>query len=184
LSGWAEALRARRWSIGLGLLIGGLGLLFALQGAPLGEVMDGVRAVQRMVEYAPSTGALALWVGHADADDTDAEVAAAARLRWPERLRHPTPSPVTTDGRTLRYLPGFDALDLPTQTGWVAHGVLHIALRHVPRLQALRQRLGDVDAALYNLCADAIVNSALGHLRWLRPVAGRVPLRQPSRPEA
>ena len=127
-----------------------------------------MRAVQRMVEYAPSTGALALWVGHADADDTDAEVAAAARLRWPERLRHPTPSPVTTDGRTLRYRPGFEALDLPTQTGWVAHGVLHIALRHVPRLQALRQRLGDVDAALYNLCADAIVNSALGHLRWLR----------------
>ncbi len=44
MSGWAEALRARRWSIGLGLLIGGLGLLFALAGAPLDEVIDGVRA--------------------------------------------------------------------------------------------------------------------------------------------
>ncbi len=126
-----------------------------------------MRAVQCMVEHAPSTGALALWVGHADVDAADG-AAIAAPLRWPERLRHPTPSPVRTDGRTLYYLPGFDALDLPTQTGWVAHGVLHIALRHVQRLDALRQRLGDVDAQLYNLCADAIVNSALSHLRWLR----------------
>ena len=134
-----------------------------------------MRAVQCMVEHAPSSGALALWVGHADVDSADG-AAVAAPLRWPERLRHPTPSPVRTDGRTLYYLPGFETLDLPTQTGWVAHGVLHIVLRHVQRLDALRQRMGDVDAQLYNLCADAIVNSALSHLRWLQLPPGALTL--------
>jgi predicted metal-dependent peptidase len=50
----------------------------------------------------------------------------------------------------------------------VAHEVLHIALRHPQRCLDLQQRLGDVDLQLFNICADAIVNSALGHLGWLR----------------
>ena len=126
----------------------------------------GVRAVQRMVEFAPSSGGLALWVGHADLPATDGADAAEPA------------TPVLTDGRTLWYAPAFDALPLEEQTACVAHAVLHVALRHVPRAQALRQRLGEVDAALFNLCADAIVNSALAHLRWLRLPAGAVTLEQ------
>jgi len=126
----------------------------------------GVHAVQRMVEFAPSSGGLALWVGHADLPATDG--AGPARPA----------APVLTDGRTLWYAPAFDALPLEEQTACVAHAVLHVALRHVPRAQALRQRLGEVDAELFNLCADAIVNSALAHLRWLRLPAGAVTLEQ------
>ncbi len=121
----------------------------------------GTRAIQRMVEFAPATGGLALWMPHRD-------VAGDAP---------PTPV-IATDGITIRYGPGFAALPLPDQVGWVAHEVLHVALRHVQRMQALQQRLGDVDARLFNTCADAIVNSALAHLSWLRLPARAVRLEQ------
>jgi len=116
----------------------------------------GTRAVMRMVEYAPSSGGLALWVAHEDAD---------AELPL-----------LSTDGRTLRYGRAFEALPLPEQTGWVAHGVLHVALRHAQRYTELQRLLGDVDLQLFNTCADAIVNSALAHLAWLALPAGAVRL--------
>ncbi len=119
----------------------------------------GTRAVQRMVEYAPSTGGLALWVHHRDLP-ADAEQAC----------------PVATDGSTLLYSAAFDELDLKEQAGWVAHEVLHIALRHVQRFAELRQLVGEADRALFNTCADAIVNSTLGHLGWLSLPADAVTL--------
>lgn len=120
----------------------------------------GRAAVQRLLEHAPGTGSLALWMQHRD-------VPADVDARGPWYAPVPLPSPVITDGRTLHYTRAFDALDLDLQTGWVAHAVLHVALRHVPRLRALRRTLGDVDAVLYNRCADAIVNTTLDPLRWL-----------------
>lgn len=108
----------------------------------------GTRAIQRMVEFAPSTGGLALWIRHAD-------------------LAGDAKAPVATDGNALYYGPRFEQLPLPEQTGWVAHEVLHIALRHPQRLLDLRLLLGDVDQDLFNVCADAIVNSTLSHLTWL-----------------
>jgi hypothetical protein len=115
----------------------------------------GTRAIQRLVEFAPSTGGLALWVRHHDlaAEDDPAS---------DER-----DTPVWTDGQTLHYRPAFSELPLSEQAGWVAHQVLHIALRHPQRFLQLQQRLGDVDLRLFNICADAIVNSALSHLGWL-----------------
>jgi predicted metal-dependent peptidase len=112
----------------------------------------GLRAVQRMVEFAPSTGGLALWVRHHDlpADD-DAD----------------TP-PVATDGDTLFYAERFEQQPLDEQVGLVAHEVLHIALRHPQRYVDLQRLLGDVDLKLFNTCADAIVNSTLDHLSWLQ----------------
>ena len=116
----------------------------------------GTRAVQKMVEYAPSTGGLALWIRHCDvgrlpplAGGGDDDAAAA------------------NDGATIYYAPAFEALPLPRQIGEVAHQVLHVALRHAPRAAALERLLGEVDHALFNTCADAIVNSTLGHLGWL-----------------
>ncbi len=109
----------------------------------------GTRAIQRMVEFAPATGGLALWVRHQDlAPD-------------------PGAMPIATDGKVIFYGSAFEDLPLPLKTGLVAHEVLHIALRHVPRYLALRRVQGDVDLELYNRCADAIVNSTLGHLGWL-----------------
>jgi len=119
----------------------------------------GVRAVQRMVEFAPSSGGLALWVRHRDRNDADA----------------PT---VLTDGETLYYGPAFARLGLPEQTGLVAHEVLHIALRHPQRALELRRLLGDMDMRLFNICADAIVNSTLSHLGWLKLPTGSVYLEQ------
>lgn len=107
----------------------------------------GQRAVQRLVEHAPGSGGLALWMAHRD---DDAQAAAVAN-----------------DGRGIVYGPAFEALPLARQTGWVAHQVLHVALRHVQRFDALQRRTGDADLELFNLCADAIVNSALSHLDWL-----------------
>ena len=117
----------------------------------------GTRAVERMVEFAPSTGGLALWVSHEDVDERDA-------------------SPIATDGSTIRYGPAFERLDLDLQTGLVAHQVLHIALRHVPRHRDLQGLIGDVDLRLFNVCADALVNSTLDHLGWLRLPVGSVRL--------
>lgn len=116
----------------------------------------GTRAVQRMVEYAPCTGGLALWVHHRDVDSGT------------EPAGMSSTAPVSTDGSTITYRPAFEQLPVPQQAGWIAHEVLHIALRHPQRLRDLQQLLGDVDARLFNTCADAIVNSALGHLAWLQ----------------
>ena len=124
----------------------------------------GTRAIQRMVEFAPSTGGLALWVSHQDVHDAPATDGM-------------TP-PVATDGDTLFYAAAFERLPLPEQIGLIAHEVLHIALRHPQRCIALQQLLGDVDRRLYTLCADAIVNSALGHLSWLRLPRAAITLEQ------
>lgn len=122
----------------------------------------GTRAIQRMVEYAPSTGGLALWVQHRnDAGGSDGP-----------------PATIATDGHTVFYGPAFETLTLAQQTGLVAHEVLHIALRHPQRLRDLQQRLGDVDVRIFNTCADAIVNSALGHLAWLELPRGAVTLER------
>ncbi len=112
------------------------------------------RAIERMVEHAPATGGLALWMRHVDAPEGDEA------------------PPASTDGHVVAYAPSFDALPIEEQAGWVAHEVLHVALRHPQRLLELRARIGDVDARLFNTCADAIVNAALGHLAWLRLPAG------------
>jgi predicted metal-dependent peptidase len=114
----------------------------------------GTRAVQRMVEYAPSTGGLALWVRHQDMRGEGAEDGAA-------------PAPVVTDGHALYYHECFERLTVAEQAGLVAHEVLHIALRHSQRFVELDLSSGDADLRLYNICADAIVNSTLSHVSWL-----------------
>ncbi|MCG6204858.1 VWA-like domain-containing protein [Rhodopseudomonas sp. HC1] len=121
----------------------------------------GTRAIQRMVEFAPSTGGLALWVRHQDLPaESDAATIAV------------------TDGTTVFYGAAFDKLPLAEQTGLVAHEVLHIALRHPQRFVELQRVIGDVDLELYTICADAIVNSTLAHLSWLKLPAMSVMLEQ------
>lgn len=118
----------------------------------------GTRAIQTLVEYAPSTGGLALWMRHADVDGPQAPVLAA------------------NDGKTIFYGPDFEQLSPEIQVGVVAHQVLHVALCHVARRTALSRVLGEVDAQLYNHCADAIVNSTLDHLAWLELPPGAIRL--------
>ena len=118
----------------------------------------GTRAIQHLVEFAPSTGGLALWVHHRD----------VAQL--------PKDALVATDGLTLFYTPGFATLPLPRQAGLVAHQVLHIALRHAQRCLDLKALVGDVDTQLFNVCADAIVNSSMAELDWLQLPPGAITL--------
>jgi predicted metal-dependent peptidase len=127
----------------------------------------GTRAVQSMVEFAPSTGGLALWMHHRDLPDEEALASRGADT-----------APVSTDGGTLFYTAAFTQRPAAEQVGLVAHGVLHVALRHAQRYVEMQHLLGDVDLALFNVCADAIVNSTLGHLAWLRLPAGAVTLER------
>ncbi|ABM61042.1 DUF2201 family putative metallopeptidase [Halorhodospira halophila] len=120
----------------------------------------GTPAIRVMVEQAPGTGGLALWAHHRDVADGVLE------------------GPVANDGRTLYYAPAFAELPRPEQVGWVAHQVLHVALRHAQRREALAGVLGDVDPELFNHCADALVNTTLGHLDWLALPAGAVTLER------
>jgi len=126
----------------------------------------GTRAVARMVEFAPSTGGLALWVKHQNIPDLQDFLAKP-------QVQASSPY-VVTDGCTIFYSAEFEGLPLPEQVGHIAHEVLHIALRHPQRYLDLKHLLGDVDLPLFNLCADAIVNSALSHLTWLKLPQGSV----------
>lgn len=116
----------------------------------------GTPALQALIERAPATGALGLWMGHVDTDRDD------------------TRAPLATDGTTLYYTRTFESLSLEAKMGWVAHAVLHVAFRHVARREALRATLGDVDDTLFNVCADALVNTTLSHLAWLQLPTGAV----------
>jgi hypothetical protein len=160
--------------------------------APAGRSHRGTRAIQRMVEFAPSTGGLALWIHHVDLPppepppsllESGSNAPAPAPTATPSSGQAPSPAsrsaipatlrgaarrpPVATDGHTLYYDASFERLPLAAQAGCVAHEVLHVALRHPQRYHQLRALIGDVDRQLYNTCADAIVNSALDHLSWL-----------------
>jgi predicted metal-dependent peptidase len=123
-------------------------------------VHRGTRAVQRMVEYAPSTGGLALWVRHRD---------------LPTQAVADAPT-IATDGNTIFYGAAFERLPVAEQSGLVAHEVLHIALRHPQRFVDLQRLLGDVDLQIFNICADALINSTLSHLGWLQLPASSVSL--------
>ncbi|MEM6640561.1 MAG: VWA-like domain-containing protein [Pseudomonadota bacterium] len=112
----------------------------------------GTRALQALIERAPATGALGLWMSHRD----DASA--------PEGIK----APLAVDAASVRYFPDFEMLSREAQMGWVAHAILHVAFRHSARREALRSSLGNLDDALFNVCADALINSTLSHLEWLQ----------------
>ncbi len=129
----------------------------------------GTEAVKRLVEYAPASGGLALWMQHRDVDQSP------VRSEWNIRGRR-RKWLIANDGKTIFYGPDFEQLTLLMQTGLLAHQVLHVALLHSTREQALREQLGSVDGELYCVCADAIVNSSLSHLKWMELPDGSVTL--------
>lgn len=134
----------------------------------------GTKAIQRLVEYAPASGGLALWMQHRDVSEAPASMH-YVELERKSRLGRKAWI-VGNDGNTIFYGPAFTNRPLEEQTGLVAHQVLHIALRHVDREHYLRERTGNVDHELYNVCADAIVNASLSHLGWLSLPKGCIKL--------
>ena len=95
-------------------------------------------ALVALAEADPGLAALALWCDHRDGDAT------------------------RTTGTTITYGPDFAALLPHEQQGLAAHHILHVALRHSARLADLAARHGDAFRSdLYNLAADALVNTVL-----------------------
>ena len=95
-------------------------------------------ALTALAEADPALAALALWCDHRDGDAT------------------------RTQGTTITYGPDFTTLLPHEQQGLAAHHVLHVALRHSARLGELAARHGEgFRADLYNLAADALVNTVL-----------------------
>ena len=88
----------------------------------------------------PALAALALWC---DTTDSDADI-------------------TRTSGETIHVGETFERLPLQEQIGVLGHHILHIALRHEGRMQAMQTRLGGhFDPLGYNLCADAVVNTCI-----------------------
>ncbi len=115
-------------------------------------------ALQALAERDPAIGALSLWCAHRDVEDGPA---------------------AATQGTTIRYGPGFDALPRHEQEGLAAHHILHAALRHSARMEAMAARQPDrFDAETWNMAADAIVNEALMLAGYAlpRPAVGLVEL--------
>ena len=131
----------------------------------------GTRAVQRMVEHAPRSGGLALRVKHAD---LPAGTAAHALDGVPAAAPAAPTAPVWTDGHTVHYRPAFAQLPLALQAGWVAHEVLHIALRHGPRFLALQARLGQADLQLFNLLSSVAPPKGIENVDLARVYGGLV----------
>ena len=119
---------------------------------PPGAHSDRARpALVRLASDDPALGALALWCTHRDTPDGP---------------------PARTEGTTIFYGPGFNTLAPHEQVGLAAHHVLHVALRHGPRMGAMAARLGaGFDETLYGIAADALINDALlaAHYALPRP---------------
>jgi len=106
-----------------------------------GHSTRAARALAHLPETDPALAALALWCAHRDGAGRH-----AAR----------------TEGETIVYGTAFEALPLQEQVGLAGHHVLHVALRHAPRMAGMAARLGEgFDGRLYGLAADGIVNTAL-----------------------
>lgn len=106
-------------------------------------------ALQLLAEQDPAIALLALWCRHEDRDHA---------------------APARSDGQVISYGPSFDLLTMPEQAGLAAHHVLHIALGHSGRAQALADRMGQAFAPdLFNLCADGLINEVLGLAGYALP---------------
>ena len=113
-----------------------------------------------LVETDPAMAALSLWCDHRDGH----------RDEHRDGHRDGDSAVVRTTGSTITYGPGFDGLPRHEQTGVAAHHILHVALRHSRRMDAMAARWGDgFDAELYAIAADAVVNEALVQVGYAIP---------------
>jgi predicted metal-dependent peptidase len=75
---------------------------------------------------------------------------------------HDAPDATRTRGQTILIGAGFTALPLREQIGLLGHHILHVALRHAARMDAMRRRLGKTFAdQTHNLATDSLVNEVL-----------------------
>lgn len=98
-------------------------------------------ALQALTEQDPALATLSLWCQHRDDD----------RILLAE-----------TRGGEIRYGAGFEALPLHEQIGLAGHHILHVALQHPGRMQAMADRMGaDFAPDIWQIGCDALINEAL-----------------------
>lgn len=98
------------------------------------------KALAHLPEHDPALSALALWCNMRDGSDDE----------------------TYTSKDTIHIGAGYTRLPLREQIGLLGHHVLHVALRHEFRMNAMQQRFGTAfDAQTHNLCSDAIINECL-----------------------
>lgn len=103
-------------------------------------------ALQALTESDPALATLSLWCRHRDSE---------------------TVALIETHGAEIRYGPEFAAQPRHLQVGLVGHHILHVALQHSARMQAMQTRQGaEFDPEVWQIACDAIVNQtilAAGH---------------------
>jgi predicted metal-dependent peptidase len=82
-----------------------------------------------------------------------------------------------TDGKTVFAGPAYEAYPPREKLFIVLHELLHVALAHPTRMRELAKRQRDFDPLLYNLAADALINSSLEKAVGLSAPAGAVMLQ-------
>ncbi|TVS02269.1 MAG: hypothetical protein EA407_10200 [Rhodobacteraceae bacterium] len=98
-------------------------------------------ALQALTECDPALATLSLWCHHRDSKTTTL---------------------AETQGSEIRYGADFAALPLHLQIGVSGHHILHVALQHSRRMEAMAERLGpDFEPDLWQMACDAIVNEAV-----------------------
>jgi len=98
-------------------------------------------ALQALTEQDPALAALSLWCQHRDDDG----------ILLAE-----------TRGSEIRYGAGFGDLPLHEQIGLAGHHILHVALQHPGRMQAMAERMGaDFAPDIWQIGCDALINEAL-----------------------
>ena len=102
------------------------------------------RAMRYAVTQSPGFAAIALWC--------------------PWKIDNKAEWVACTDGKTIRFGQRFFTNYTPLeQTAILTHEIMHVALRHIPRLKK-----GRYDPLVWNIATDAIINEAVGKMGWLK----------------
>jgi len=124
----------------------------------------GTRAVQRLVEFAPSTGGLALWVRHRDLPAEDGDDS-AGKLALARAIAGPGAGPGAQDGESERGLLRFVSAQLEAHLKRRFSSV-HVAAR-VAQVDLLRTQVAALRAAAEAALAD--LQARLPGRLWLPP---------------
>lgn len=110
-------------------------------------MLEQEEAVKRAMRYAvtqsPGFAAIALWC--------------------PWKIDNKAAWVACTDGKTIRFGQRYFTDYSPKeQAAILVHEIMHVALRHIPRLKK-----GRFDGLVWNIATDAVINEAVGKMGWL-----------------
>ena len=102
------------------------------------------RAMRYAVTQSPGFAAIALWC--------------------PWKIDNKADCIACTNGKTIRFGQRFFTDYTPLeQSSILVHEILHVALRHIPRMKK-----GRFDNFVWNIATDALINETIGNMHWLK----------------